>query len=100
ARGPGGSIGRSHDRGLASLGSAGIIAQLRPLDAVWAPQRSRDERDLRRASVITCSKCGKENQDHYKFCLGCGSELPKGTAPKPFKADTPAHGVKQANQPV
>lgn len=50
--------------------------------------------------MITCSKCGKENQDHYKFCLGCGSELPKGTAPKPFKADTPAHGVKQANQPV
>jgi len=50
--------------------------------------------------VITCSKCGKENQDHYKFCLGCGSELPKGTAPKPFKADTPAQGVKQASQPA
>ena len=22
-----------------------------------------------------CNRCGKENQDHYKFCLGCGSEL-------------------------
>jgi len=25
--------------------------------------------------VITCSRCGKENQDHYKFCLGCGAKL-------------------------
>jgi pSer/pThr/pTyr-binding forkhead associated (FHA) protein len=39
--------------------------------------------------VITCAKCSKENQDHYKFCLGCGSELPKG-APKQFKAEEPA----------
>jgi len=27
--------------------------------------------------VIICPKCGKENQDHYKFCLGCGNELPR-----------------------
>ncbi len=44
--------------------------------------------------MINCSKCGKENQDHYKFCLGCGAELPKDVAPKPFKPDTPPHGVK------
>jgi len=25
--------------------------------------------------VINCSNCGKENQDHYKFCLGCGARL-------------------------
>jgi hypothetical protein len=25
--------------------------------------------------VTICSRCGKENQDHYKFCLGCGAEL-------------------------
>jgi pSer/pThr/pTyr-binding forkhead associated (FHA) protein len=25
--------------------------------------------------LITCNRCGKENQDHYKFCLGCGNEL-------------------------
>jgi len=25
--------------------------------------------------VITCNRCGKENQDHYKFCLGCGNEI-------------------------
>jgi pSer/pThr/pTyr-binding forkhead associated (FHA) protein len=43
--------------------------------------------------VITCPKCGKENQDHYKFCLGCGAELPRGGAAKPFSSNTPPHGV-------
>src|SRR6185312_2885484 len=37
-------------------------------------------------SVITCNRCGKENQDHYKFCLGCGSELAK-----PAPAPTPSN---------
>lgn len=46
--------------------------------------------------MITCAKCSKENQDHYKFCLGCGSELPKG-APKQFKAEEP---VKPAVAPA
>jgi pSer/pThr/pTyr-binding forkhead associated (FHA) protein len=44
--------------------------------------------------VITCPKCGKENQDHYKFCLGCGAELPRETAPKPFAPQTPPQGVR------
>lgn len=44
--------------------------------------------------MITCSKCGKENQDHYKFCLGCGAELPRDAAPKPFAPRTPPHGMK------
>ncbi len=43
--------------------------------------------------MITCSKCGKENQDHYKFCLGCGAELPRGVAAKPFAPQTPSRGV-------
>lgn len=43
--------------------------------------------------MITCPKCSKENQDHYKFCLGCGAELPRGAAPKPFSPQTPPHGV-------
>jgi pSer/pThr/pTyr-binding forkhead associated (FHA) protein len=30
--------------------------------------------------VIVCSRCSKENQDHYKFCLGCGAELPRGAS--------------------
>src|SRR5262245_53736820 len=43
--------------------------------------------------VITCPKCSKENQDHYKFCLGCGAELPRGAAPKAFSPQTPPQGV-------
>ena len=27
--------------------------------------------------MIICPNCGRENQDHYKFCLGCGTELSK-----------------------
>ena len=45
--------------------------------------------------MIICPKCTKENQDHYKFCLGCGAELPRDAAPKKFAAqsNTPPHGV-------
>jgi pSer/pThr/pTyr-binding forkhead associated (FHA) protein len=43
--------------------------------------------------VITCPKCFKENQDHYKFCLGCGAELPRDASPKKFAPGTPPHGV-------
>jgi pSer/pThr/pTyr-binding forkhead associated (FHA) protein len=34
--------------------------------------------------VIVCPRCAKENQDHYKFCLGCGAELPREAAKKDF----------------
>jgi pSer/pThr/pTyr-binding forkhead associated (FHA) protein len=44
--------------------------------------------------VITCPKCSKDNQDHYKFCLGCGAELPRDAAPKPFAPQTPPQGMK------
>ncbi len=46
--------------------------------------------------MITCPKCAKDNQDHYKFCLGCGAELPRDAAPKPFSPQTPPHGMKAA----
>jgi hypothetical protein len=36
--------------------------------------------------VITCSRCGKENQDLYKFCLGCGAKLQPAAAPAPKPA--------------
>ena len=49
--------------------------------------------------MIGCSKCGKENQDHYKFCLGCGAELPRDAAPKAFTG-TPSEGVKAAAKPA
>jgi len=40
--------------------------------------------------LITCNRCGKENQDHYKFCLGCGNELARPAA-------SPAPGASLAN---
>jgi pSer/pThr/pTyr-binding forkhead associated (FHA) protein len=49
--------------------------------------------------VITCPKCFKENQDHYKFCLGCGAELPRDASPKKFAAGTPPHGVAAVKAP-
>lgn len=50
--------------------------------------------------MIICPKCTKENQDHYKFCLGCGAELPRDAAPKKFAAapGTPPHGVPPVEQ--
>ncbi len=36
--------------------------------------------------MIVCPRCSKENQDHYKFCLGCGAELPRDAAKKDFVA--------------
>ncbi|MCC6213926.1 MAG: FHA domain-containing protein [Polyangiaceae bacterium] len=50
--------------------------------------------------MITCTKCNKDNQDHYKFCLGCGAELPRSAAPKPFTPGTPPHGVPAAVAPA
>lgn len=46
--------------------------------------------------MIICPKCTKENQDHYKFCLGCGAELPRDAAPKKFGSNTPPHGMHRA----
>ncbi len=45
--------------------------------------------------MIVCPRCSKENQDHYKFCLGCGAELPRNAAhqPKSFSAPTPPSGT-------
>lgn len=41
--------------------------------------------------MIVCPRCGKDNQDHYKFCLGCGAELPRDHAgPKHFAAPAPS----------
>jgi pSer/pThr/pTyr-binding forkhead associated (FHA) protein len=49
--------------------------------------------------MIICPKCGKENQAHYKFCLGCGSELPRdggGGGARPLHPTPPA-GVPAVN---
>lgn len=38
--------------------------------------------------MITCPSCRKQNQDHYKFCLGCGAELPRPGASAPAQEET------------
>lgn len=30
--------------------------------------------------MISCAKCGRENEDHYKYCLGCGASLSEAAA--------------------
>ena len=52
--------------------------------------------------MIVCPTCSKENQDHYKFCLGCGSDLPRpGGDDKPLATTTPPAGVAAvSNMPV
>ena len=43
--------------------------------------------------MIVCSRCSKDNQDHYKFCLGCGAELPRVSGkPRALSTDTPSGG--------
>ncbi|QQR90107.1 MAG: FHA domain-containing protein [Myxococcales bacterium] len=48
--------------------------------------------------MVICKRCNKENQEHYKFCLGCGAELPKqeGSVQKDFKVPTPPSGFSPA----
>lgn len=50
--------------------------------------------------MIVCPNCGKENQDHYKFCLGCGSDLPRfsGESAAPKKTQTPPTGIPSFEQ--
>ncbi len=54
--------------------------------------------------MIVCSRCSKDNQDHYKFCLGCGAELPRVSGkPRSLSTDTPPGGssgsVRSTNSP-
>ena len=51
--------------------------------------------------MIVCPNCSKENQDHYKFCLGCGSDLPRdgGGEDKPRSTPTPPSGIPSVVEP-
>lgn len=56
--------------------------------------------------MIVCPRCGKDNQDHYKFCLGCGAELPRDqvgpknfSAPQPSNTDAPPVGGSPSAPP-
>jgi len=43
--------------------------------------------------LIVCPNCTKENQDHYKFCLGCGAKLPEKPAYAGARPAVPPQGV-------
>ena len=47
--------------------------------------------------MIICSRCGKENHDQFKYCLGCGLKL-QTAAPAPAPAEPPKQ--PQAAAPV
>ncbi len=36
--------------------------------------------------MIACSNCKRENEDTYRYCLGCGGVLPKAEQPAPSAA--------------
>ncbi len=50
--------------------------------------------------MIVCPNCANENQDHYKFCLGCGSDLPRvEEVPTPARSTpTPATGIPSMSE--
>lgn len=51
--------------------------------------------------MIVCPNCAKENQDHYKFCLGCGAKLPPpGQAPTPPAPPPPAASIPAPSVPA
>lgn len=50
--------------------------------------------------MITCTRCGKENQDHYKFCLGCGAELKRIDAPLAEAGAPPPVSSPQTESPA
>lgn len=48
---------------------------------------------------ITCDNCGRENEDEFKFCLGCGSKLSAPAPepepePEPEKLNCPSCGTE------
>ncbi|MBU1536189.1 zinc ribbon domain-containing protein, partial [Myxococcota bacterium] len=62
-------------------------------------------------STVICKNCGRENRSHFKFCLGCGTELnkdnvivtPEATIPPssvPLPDPVPGQKFKMASAPT
>ncbi|TPV95569.1 MAG: FHA domain-containing protein [Myxococcales bacterium FL481] len=49
--------------------------------------------------MLTCATCGKQNQDNYKFCLGCGARLGTPGASKPDAIGSPSLAAPSAVPP-
>lgn len=50
--------------------------------------------------MYRCQKCGKDNQDVYKFCLGCGAHAPerRPREPNPGEVPCPSCGLPNPAQ--
>lgn len=44
--------------------------------------------------MITCGKCQRQNEVHYKFCLGCGTPLTQAEPEPDVPAEEPAEEVQ------
>lgn len=50
--------------------------------------------------MVICKRCNKENQDHYKFCLGCGEDLSRSRAAASSPGAVAASAVAAATGPT
>lgn len=50
--------------------------------------RLRSDGPTERNAVITCDECGRENDDDYKYCLGCGAALQEGSQEESEEEDS------------
>ncbi len=50
--------------------------------------------------MIICPNCARENESHYKFCLGCGTELSKSAAKAAAAEPRPAAAEAATPRPV
>ena len=54
--------------------------------------------------MIICPSCGTENQDHFRFCQGCGtdvSQVPRGTGSHdPAKTDAKMDALDERTMPA
>jgi len=48
---------------------------------------------------VRCPSCGKSNQAHYKFCLGCGTDL-QGAPPAPMASPAANFNLAPAAPPA
>ena len=42
--------------------------------------------------MVVCTHCKHENQPHFRFCLGCGRELPRSASTPEPAWSPPVHG--------
>ncbi|MGC6417095.1 MAG: FHA domain-containing protein [Bradymonadia bacterium] len=49
--------------------------------------------------MLICQNCSAENEDHYRFCLACGSELAKQEAARIVERPSRPGGREEAKRP-